>query len=238
MSMPAPHRESGNVMIYIFLAIAMFAALSFAVAKIMQSGTSNPNREVGQLHSTDVIQYADGLKRAVQTMRIRGVEDDQFSFEATGLAGYTPHAACSADSCRIFKPAGGGMNYMPPMDDWLDPAGDGQPLYREWFFPANVCVQGVGTGAAGCDTDGLDNEDLVAILPWVKKELCITINERLGVINTGGNPPVASAVAWGGGKFTGTFADGTIIARAGETAACLREFGGTSYFYYKVLLAR
>jgi hypothetical protein len=238
MSASVPHRESGNVLFYILLAVVLFAALSFAVARIMQSGSGNPNREVGQLHSSDLIQYADGLKRAVQTMRIRSVEDGDFSFETPDLAGYAPHASCSADSCRIFKPAGGGMNYMPPPDDWLDPAGDGQPLYREWFFPAGVCVQGVGTGGAGCDTDGEDNEELVVILPWVKRELCIMINERLGVINTGGNPPVASGPAWGGGKFTGTFADGTIIARAGETAACLRDSGGASYFYYKVLLAR
>lgn len=77
-STPSP-RESGNVMIYIFLAIAMFAALSFAVANIMKSGTGDPNREVMQLQSTDLIQYADALKRGVQSMKIRSLEDNQIS---------------------------------------------------------------------------------------------------------------------------------------------------------------
>ena len=247
--MSAPDRtqkgapESGSVLIYILMAVALFGALSFAVANIMRSGGGDPNREAMNLQSTDVLQYGDALKRSVQGMRIRSAEDSQISFETPLLPGYAPHTSCTTNPCRVFHPAGGGISYMPPPATWLDLTGSTQPLYGHWFFPANVCVEAVGTGTASCNTDTEDNEELVVILPWVKRQLCIQINERLGILNPGGEPPVATGAAWSGAntKFTGTFADGTVIARAGASAGCLRGNStppSNSYFYYKVLLAR
>lgn len=230
-------------MIYIFMAIALFAALSFAVANIMRSGNGDPNREVMQLQSTDVIQYADSLKRAVHGMQIRGVEDSRISFESPVLSGYAPHASCSSDDCRVFRPAGGGASYIPPPTDWLDIAGESDALYGRWFFPAGVCVQDIGSGAAGCESDSTDNEEIVAILPWVRRDLCIQLNERLGVVNPAGSPPNATGAAWPAGNttFTGTFSEDAIIARPGDMAGCLRGNGtppSNSYFFYRVLLAR
>lgn len=240
--------ESGNVMIYIFLGIALFAALSFAVANIMRSGTGDPKREVMALYSSDVIQYGDGLKRAVQAMHIRGLADDEISFESPKLNLNYAHPVsapnqCTTDSCRVFQPAGGGVSYMKPLERWLDAAGAADTLYGDWFFPGEVCVEDAGMGGAGCESDGEDNEDLVAVLPWIRRELCIDINNKLGITNPGGNPPVAGGAAWGSGnaRFLGTFAEEAIIARGGQTAGCLQGAGippSNSYFYYKVLLAR
>ena len=235
--------ESGSVLIYILMAIALFGALSFAVANIMRSGGGDPNREAMNLQSTDVLQYGDALKRAVQGMRIRSAEDSQISFETPQLSGYAPHASCTTNPCRVFHPAGGGIAYMPPPASWLDLTGSAQPLYGQWYFPAGVCVENIGTGTSTCNVDTDDNDELVAILPWIKRQLCIQINERLGILNPAGEPPVASGPAWSAAnpKFTGTFSENAVIARAGAPAGCLR--GNTtpasnSYFYYKVLLAR
>lgn len=235
--------ESGNVMIYIFLAIAMFAALSFAVANIMKSGTGDPNREVMQLQSTDLIQYADALKRGVQSMKIRSLEDNQISFEVNTLTGYTPHPSCSDDSCRLFRPNGGGISYVPPPEDWLDQAHIAQPLSGQWYFPTGVCVQDVGMGSTGCESDTEDNEELIAVLPYIRRDLCIQINDRLGIANPGGEPPQAIGPAWpvGNPKFRGTYTEEAIIARSGQMAGCLRGSGtppSNSYFFYRVLLSR
>lgn len=255
--MPASHApayipdratESGNVMLYIFLGIALFAALSFAVANIMNSGTADPRRETRMLAATDVIQYGDGLKRAVQSLRIRGVPDAGISFESPRLTLDYAHPAsapqrCMSDNCRVFKPAGGGFTYIPPPADWLDTAGTGDSVFGHWFFPAGTCVEGAGTGDAGCDADSTDNEELVVILPWVRRDLCVEINDRLDIANPGGDPPVAGGDAWGAGnaRFRGTFTEEAVIARNGQTAGCLRGAGvppSNSYFYFKVLLAR
>lgn len=242
VSVPRTGPESGSILFYILIAVVLFAALSYAVANIMRSGVADPRREVRTLTATDVIQYGDGLKRAIQGMRIRGVADNHISFETALLAGYAPHAHCAADSCRVFQPAGGGMSYMAPAQSWLDPLGTA-PLVGEWFFPAGVCVEDAGTGGIGCETDTDDNEDLVAILPWLTRDICTEINIRLGITNPAGNPPLAAGAAWPAAntRFTGTFTESAIIARGGELAGCLRGAGvppTNSYFYYKVLLAR
>ncbi len=240
---PQSTSQSGSVLMYILMAVALFAALSFSVANIMRSGGGDPNREAMNLQSTDVLQYGDGLKRAVQGMRIRSVADNQISFENPQVTGYSPHASCSTNSCRVFHPTGGGIAYMPPPHNWLDITSSAEPLYGQWFFPAGVCVENVGTGGATCSSDTEDNEDLVAILPWVNRQLCIQLNERLGILNPGGEPPVATGAAWPGSntKFTGTYTESEIIARGGAAAGCLRGNGtppNNSFFYYKVLLAR
>lgn len=255
MPLPAPEhihdrraRESGSVMIYIFLGIALFAALSYAVANIMSSGSADPKRETRMLDATDVIQYADGLKRAVQGMRIRNITDQQISFETprTSIDYAHPVTApqrCTSDNCRVFAAIGGGFTYIDPPGSWLDSQGAGDSSFGQWFFPRGVCVEDAGQGGAACHTDGEDNEDLVAVLPWVKRELCIDINERLGITNPAGQPPVAAGNAWVSGNlpFVGTYVASAVIARGGQTAGCLRGAGvppSDSYFYYKVLLAR
>lgn len=246
---PAPRQaESGNVMLYIFLGIALFAALSFAVANIMSSGTADPKRETRMLEATDIIQYGDGLKRAVQGMRIRGVSDAQISFETPLTSIDYAHPAlaaqrCTSDNCRVFRAAGGGFTYITPPPGWFDTQGVGDTSFGQWFFPRGVCVEGAGQGGAGCHSDSEDNEELIAVLPWVKRDLCVEINDRLGITNPGGNPPVAAGNAWMGGNqpFVGTFVEEAVIARGGQTAGCLRGAGvppSDSYFYYKVLLSR
>ena len=244
----ARNAEAGNVLFYILIGIVLFAALSFAVANIMNSGAADPQRETRMLAATDVIQYADGLKRAVQAMRIRGVADGKISFESPRLSQNYEHPStapqrCLSDDCRVFMPAGGGFTYIKPPLDWLDTNGVGDTVFGHWYFPTGVCVTEVGTGGAGCASDTTDNEELVAILPWVKRDLCIEINDRLSVNNPGGEPPVASADAWPAGnpRFVGTFTEGAAISLGGASAGCLRGAGvpaSNSYFYYKVLLAR
>jgi hypothetical protein len=201
------------------------------------------------LYASDVIQYADGLKRAVQGMHIRGVADHMISFETDRLENYAhpvatpPATSCQTDNCRVFRPAGGGFTYVPPPNSWLDAGNAASPLHGEWFFPAGVCVEDAGAGGSGCEADVEDNEELVVILPWIRKELCVAINNQLGIDNPGGNPPSAGGSAWvtNTTKFIGTFSEGAIIARGGQTAGCLQGAGlppTGSYFYYKVLLSR
>lgn len=188
---PGPGQESGNVLFYILIGIVLFAALSFAVANIMNSGTADPRRETRMLAASDLIQYADGLKRAVQGMRIRGIEDGNISFESPRLKLSYEHTSsapqrCLSDRCRVFAGSGGSFTYIAPPTDWLDNNFSSDTLYGHWYFPAGVCAEDVGTGGSSCHTDGTDNEELLAILPFVRRDLCLEINDRLNIPNPGG----------------------------------------------------
>ncbi|MCD8566523.1 MAG: hypothetical protein LRY36_01125 [Alphaproteobacteria bacterium] len=135
------------------------------------------------------------------------------------------------------------MSYFPPENDWLDGATAGSSsLYKSIYFPASLCVQGVGEGVAGCESDGDDNEDLVLVVPFLQREVCEQINKSLGLPET---PVALSGNLWAATpvKFQGTFADGQILDQNGLQAGCIAGSGtnnppANSYHFVQVLVAR
>lgn len=236
--------EGGSVVVWILVGIALFAALSLAVTRGMRGGGEGKVAEdMARARAVDILQYGAALRSALQSLKIESIPDTQISFETPLLAGYA-NAACSTESCKLFG-TGGGIGYRAPQDDWLEPRESVRPLYGQWYFPGQICVDGIGTGDATCDADGTDNEDLVVFLPWVRKEICIRINEKLGVDNPGGSPPVEAGNGWGAAmpKFTGTFGEGVVLNQAGRTAGCFAGSGvntppAGTYAFFQVLSAR
>lgn len=239
--------ESGSVLIYIFVAVLLFAALSFTVSQTNQGGGSKQNEELIQLHATEILQYSNGLQRAVRSMRIDGLDFSELSFENNFVAGYE-NPSCNDDSCKIFHINGGGMSYQAPLEnDWIDKSNNGQPFYGEWYFPGEVCVLDVGSDTgAGCNSDSISNEEVIVILPWIKKVLCEKINQELGITNKGDPIPVETTLnAWNGDnrKFDGNTGDGERMDQGGRRYGCF-EGNGTNtppagtYHFFQVLWAR
>lgn len=233
--------ESGSIIVFILIAIVVFAALSFAVSQSMRGGGSNMDSERLRLSATEILQYADSLKQAVQKVKIEGVDDAELSFANTTIAGYT-NAACTTAACKIFDAGGGGANIAAPDQAWLDLTLAGPPArIGQWYF-TTACVVGVGEGTAGCDTDTIDDEELLAVLPYVQKNICIEINSRLGVPNPAGNPPVDAGDSFQtAAPFTGTFTETEEIdLSSGYPSACFKSTTApmaNTYHYYRVLVA-
>lgn len=235
--------RAGSALLWILIAVALFAALGFAVTRGIRGGGEEViASDVARTRAIDIIQFANGLRGAVRNLRVEGIAAQAVSFETPLLAGYN-NAGCTEAACRVF--GGGGVAYREPPADWFDSAQSAQPLFGQWYFPANLCVEDAGSGGAGCNADGEDNEDLVAILPWLRREICVEINEKLGIANPGGNPPVEVGNGWtlAGTKFTGSFADSEILSQSGQGAGCFAGNGAAmppagSYAFYQVLLAR
>lgn len=234
----------GSVIVWILLGIVMFATLSLAVTQGMRGGGEGKIAEdMARTRAVDILQYANALRGALQSMKIEGVPSGQISFESSLLPGYA-NAACLSDACRVFA-SGGGIAYRKPQDDWLDPRESARPLYGQWYFAANVCVDGAGAGDGTCAGDGVDNEDIVVFLPWIRQEICVQINEKLGVDNPGGAPPVETTNAWvpAMSKFVGSFADGAVVDQPGRSAGCFAGVGASAppagtYAFFQVLSAR
>jgi hypothetical protein len=233
-------KESGSALLYILIAIVLFAALSFAIAQMSRGGGEGAGEEVRRLQASEILQYARGMQTTVQSLKIEGAEDTQLSFQSAALgAGYN-YASCG-DACQIFSPSGGGMIYSKPSADWLDQANSGGAGYGDWIFSGSNAVTGVGT-----DGGGADSAELLMILPWVDKSLCTEINDMLGIDNPGSDPPADAGNAELATKFTGTYAGMQTIGGGdpeidGERAGCF-EGGGApapgTYHFFQVLIAR
>jgi hypothetical protein len=242
--------QTGNAMIYVLIAVALFTALSFTVSRTTKT-SGNLSMEKATLAAQQIISYAEKINGAVQNLMLQNsCLGTQISFENATMAGYTNAAAPANKKCHIFDLAGGGMNFEMPDGDALDtvaaaasafPAG---ALVGNYFFTGKVCVDNVGSGpVATCATDGLSNEELLLILPWVSQSVCTAINT---ILKNSAAILQDNDGSFDNTKFTGTYADGFAIGRAGFTTypnGCYQSTAagsspGVGYHFYYTLLAR
>ncbi len=240
-------------MIWLMVAVGLFAALGFVVAENMRGGDPELlSHEVAKNNATEILQFSSGVRRTIQAMRIDGISDSQISFENSIVSGYT-NGNCSSESCKIFSLGGGGLSYVIPSEDWLVTDHKTKDHYKTWLFTGSSCVAYVGTGEANCDTDGnTGTEELVLILPYIKKTICEELNKKLGFNLPDGLPLQEGGDAWhdnaASAKFTGNYVNHSEI---GDTATDYQKvrsgcFEGSStnnppagtYHFYEVLIAR
>jgi hypothetical protein len=245
-----PHDNTatkGNVLFFILIAVALLAALTYSVTKSDRS-SGGISSETITFAVNDIMHYANDMHGAVQNLLTSGTDISKLSFENSNLAGYTNASAAAAN--KVFDPGGGAFQYIPPSTDWLDTSKSASTNYGEWVFVKDACVPYVGSGADGaggttaCNADGLDNEELVMLLPYVKAEICTAIDQKVGITLCSSLPCSITAPA-SVNKFTGTFADGFMIFNAGgqynrQYEGCFVGSGATAgiYSYYKVLVER
>ena len=119
----ARNGERGSVLIYIFIAIVVFAALSFAVSRGNREGVATVDRERADLQATQILDYTGMIRRSLQNMKINGIKDTELCFDHTswGFATYN-HAGCSKDANKVFLPKGGGSSFQAPGNNyWMNP---------------------------------------------------------------------------------------------------------------------
>lgn len=218
--------QSGNVLFYILLAVALFAALSFAVSSTSTTSGNVLTGEQTRLAAQGVISYANTIAAAVQKLRLRGCTESQLNFENNIVSGYTNGGAPSDDSCDIFSTSGGQVQFKAPPKN----ANDGS----DWIITGTNEVTGVGTDGTG--------EDLILSLENLDSAVCLELNNQLnpGIFST--DPPVDLSTN-SSTKFTGTYPSTDTIANVGHgltgrISACYLETTGGEYNFYKVLLAR
>jgi hypothetical protein len=221
--------ESGNVIYYIFAAIVLLAALSFAVARGGRSSMQTLGNDRDRLLASEIVNYSHVVKTAVTQLRLRGVPFGSLSFAATGLdvAYGTPGANPPNE---IFNAAGGGGIYQSPNPDALDGAA------AEFVFTGGNEVDQVGTtcGADAC-------ADLIVVLPHVKKDVCVKINNLLSIGAEDADPPTDTRIDLtpfaGTAAYVQTVGDEDSSLKM-KTAACANFTGNGFYAFYEVLQAR
>jgi hypothetical protein len=237
-------RQRGSALFVILVGVVLFAALSYTVAQMMRGG--NPmiiNEEKSRLYADELLNYARAMRQSTQNVKINGCADLNISYEAAGLTGYT-HTPAAADACKIFHEKGGAVNYLVPSTDWLDMNVNPAPALRgQWFFLLGFCVPGVGNALANCETDGTDNETLMAMLPYVRKEVCVEANKLLNVANIGNEPPpLIYTGTWALTKYAGAQSNVVALDTGGKMGGCYEGDGSAlpagTYHFFQVLLPR
>ncbi len=226
--------ERGNVLFLILIAVALFAALSYAVTQSTRSGGGDAGRETTLVNSSTITQYPASIKTAIVRMIVsNGVTVDQLIFDPPSQFGSLSGTQLAQN---VFHPSGGGASYALAPSSVM---ANNQP--GTWRYNAENQIYNIGQ-------DGNPGNDIIAFLPGVSQSICERIHTQLGISTTFVAEAGAAATAveaddkdYDNAGIPGTA--GPVIGDAGGSAlngqpqGCFTD-GATGYVYYHVLVER
>tara|TARA_B100000686_G_scaffold354793_1_gene467269 strand:- start:9375 stop:10046 length:672 start_codon:yes stop_codon:yes gene_type:complete len=221
-------KRDGNALFLILIAVALFAALSYAVTNSGRGGGDIRTEQVA-IDMAQVQQYGAVIAQSLMRMRTIGdCDETDISFENPHVTAYSNAGA--PDSCKVFHQDGGAVNWQdPPASVW---ANEGTGFHHESYaFMSGVDIPGVG---------GTDEELFMTFYVGEDASLCREINKAVKVGNT---IPVATDYCFG--PFVGSYdpagacANTTWTNLNGITSACVQHAPGSEiYYYYQVIMPR
>ncbi len=251
--------ESGNVLFLILIAVALFAALSYAVTQTSRSSGGDAGRETSRIGSAQVTQYPAGVRTSLIRMIIGGQDVTTLEFNAPANFANCEGAPTTFKRC-VFHPNGGGATHTRAPNEVL--SGADPDFAGDWIFNGANEIENIGTSEAGAGATSTpapgssSTADLIAFLPGVAKAVCESINSELGLPTAVANitedsilyTSTSSMVNPNGTTDTRMPGDGasigvTATALAGQPFGCFWDNNGNadgpaSYVYYHVLIER
>lgn len=238
--------QAGNVLFLILIAVALFAALSYAVTQSTRSGGGDASSEKSLVSSAALTQYPASIKTAITRMIISsGVDVNYLLFnKPTDFAVLDDTTVIRAKKNAVFHPdPGGGATYTKAPSDVITTPGTG-----DWIINANNEVGNIGT-TSGSAAATKPTADVIAFLPNVSKAVCDKIHAQLGMkaVNTATLAPSLTLME----TSTGSVANGNILLATGikilgttpdfeltgQPQGCFNT-SGNGYVYYHVLVER
>lgn len=160
--------ERGNVLFLVLIAVALFAALSYAVTKSTRTDSVAAHKERTLVSSASMTQYPTALKTSVIRMLLGGADISEIAFDAPDNFNSISNA-----SANVFHQNGGDAVYQPAEANLM--AGNSEGV---WFFNANWNVPEIGI-------DGAGGNELIAFLPGINSNVCLQTNAELSIATTG-----------------------------------------------------
>jgi hypothetical protein len=243
-------KQEGNALFLILIAVALFAALSYAVTQSGRGGGSS-NKEMAQLDAARIVQYGGELQQAIsRLMLINGCTDRTLNFINSSWV--HPYAYDSSltpvdGSCDVFGQNGGGATWQAPPASVVSATG-----MAEWTISGVFQIIGVGQDET---SPGVVVPE-ITLIGYVTQDICNAVNTKEGISSM---PSLAythrlpSSVDWNdwmafgqetinvGGDIYGNhmrFGDGDSPTLAGHAMGCLYDTTHSQYIMYIVLLVR
>lgn len=225
--------ERGNVLFLILIAVALFAALSYAVTQSTRSGGGDASKETNLVNAAGITQYPASIKTAITRMIVsNSVTPEELIFDTPSTFGAIEASSSPEDDKKraVFYPTGGGATYVQAPASVMKIEGP-------WHFNGNNRVKNIGTTEGSLSAN---DADIIAFLPNVRKEVCDSIHDKLGI-------PKTYAILTVDQTSDKDFADDAIDVTGGGTITspeldgqpqgCFRSAADV-YVYYHVVVER
>lgn len=101
--------QNGNALIYVLIAIVLFAALSFSLSRQSRygGGTGEIDAAKAEFHAAQMIAYASQVKSAIDQMIVTGSTIDDLDFILPSDANFDTGSPVH----KVYHPAGGGITH-------------------------------------------------------------------------------------------------------------------------------
>ena len=228
--------ESGNALFMILIGVVLFAALSFTFTRNNQQNADSLTQRQSELAASDIVTYAQRVSRTVDSMLSKSYSETQISFE--GMESTIPYTNihCTEANCKVFGGSTYGIQQSIPLDTWMDTAQTGNYAFKKWYITSQYCIPSLPDSTI-CSGD--KGNDLVMVLPYLKKSLCEMINTKLHL-----PVPVPTPSSMGtidaAHQFSGNFNVSAFVlsdsALEKQSSGCVQT--GTTYYFYQVLMQR
>jgi hypothetical protein len=179
--------QRGNALFLILIAVALFAALSYAVTQSGR-GSGSISRETGLINSSQLTQYPAAVRTSVTRLILTGSTVTQVTFDPTDVS-----------SNGVFSSTGGGVVAQAPPASGVDTTAAGTsstyagPAWRYKGIPTDSTkgeyIFNIGSDAASTGHDAF-------AFVGVNSSTCQSINKGLGLS--------AAPIAEGGTTFDTT----------------------------------
>lgn len=203
--------NKGNALFLILIAVALFAALSYAVTQSGRGGGTT-SKENASLAASQATQFLSAVRMTATRMILTGTP-------ATSLDFNSPATGVDA----IFSSTGGGMAY-PAVPSNIGNATD-------WGFVDVQGTTGEFIAGVGTNTTTTGREAFGGIAD-ISLAACTAINKGLGL--TGSAPAVNSAIT--GMSATYTVGTNVIDAYPGQPFGCMNPENDGFYVYYHAIV--
>lgn len=193
------NRCDGNIFFLVLIAVALFAAVSFAVTQSSRSGNKDISSDQEELALNSFLSFASEIKVAVDRLVLSGrCSETALDFSNIYTVKTLSNSTMDSDlgavidisnsnapadySCHIFYPQGGGVSPRLIDKEILSSRSFNNTNYMHHrsYWPKVQAIDGVGTS----------EPDLLMVMGRMSKAACFKMNEKLGVENAGSYPPV------------------------------------------------
>jgi len=220
--------ERGNALIYVLIAIALFAALSFTLSRQSgdSGGQSHLSEEKAELYASQLISYAAQAKNAVEQLLFEGSTVDELDFVLPSDAAFET----GSDIRKVFHPGGAGLSpgtipeQLVSQVDTNPPAG--------WYMGMFNNVEWTESSA----------QDVILTAHQISRTACEQINEKVtGNTTIPATNVTLNLILIDDSKHTGTnqpFNIANCGACEDMPALCISNAGGTKFSFYSILVDR
>lgn len=220
--------ERGNALIYVLIAVALFAALNFTLSRNNSDSGGKDDLDDGkaELYASQLISYAAQAKMAVDQLTFEGARIDQLDFIPPSDAAFET----GSDILKVYHPGGAGLSPGNVPKELIAQV-DTNPV-SGWYMGRFNNIEWSETTA----------DDVMLVAHQISRQACENINRKVtgSAVIPATNVAIADILI-DASEHSGTnqaFSIANCTACENIPALCVSNAAVTKFSFYSVIINR